>query len=63
MLINVKMPIIVVIFNIYEPDKFDTQLSWAWKKFYNLGAWFFGICSDVYGPVQKILFLFYIDYM
>ena len=21
-------------FNIYEPDKFRAQLSWAWKKFY-----------------------------
>ena len=26
MLINVKMP------TIYEQDKFDAQLSWAWKK-------------------------------
>ena len=24
-------------FNIYEQDKFCAQLSWAWKKFYNLG--------------------------
>ena len=31
-LINVKMPTI-------EQDKFHAQLSWAWKKFYNLGAW------------------------
>ena len=23
-------------FNIYEQDKFLSQLSWAWKKFYNL---------------------------
>ena len=28
------------IFNIYEQDKFRAQLSWAWKKFYNLGACF-----------------------
>ena len=35
MLINVKMP---TIFNIYDHDKFYAQLSWAWKKFYNLGA-------------------------
>ena len=27
-----------VVFNIYEHDKFYAQLSWAWKKFYNLGA-------------------------
>ena len=25
-------------FNIYEQEKFHAQLSWAWKKFYNLGA-------------------------
>ena len=25
-------------FNIYEQDKLPAQLSWAWKKFYNLGA-------------------------
>ena len=24
-------------FNIYEQDKFLAQLSWVWKKFYNLG--------------------------
>ena len=33
MLINVKMH-----FNIYEQDKFRAQLSYAWKKFYNLKA-------------------------
>ena len=26
-------------FNIYEQDKLRAQLSWIWKKFYNLGAW------------------------
>ena len=26
-------------FNIYEQEKFHAQLSWAWKKFYNLGPW------------------------
>ena len=25
-------------FNIYEQDKFHAQLSWAWKKIYNLEA-------------------------
>ena len=25
--------------NIHEQDKFHIQLSWAWKKFYNLKAW------------------------
>ena len=39
MLINVKMPTIVGIFNIYEHDKFYAQMSWAWKKFNNLGAY------------------------
>ena len=24
---------------MYEQDKFRAQLSWAWKKFYNLGIW------------------------
>ena len=38
MLINDKMPTIVCIFDIYEQDKFCAQLSWAWKKFYNLWA-------------------------
>ena len=23
----------------YEQLKFRAHLSWAWKKFYNLGAW------------------------
>ena len=27
-------------FYTYEHLKFHAQLSWAWKKFYNLGAWF-----------------------
>ena len=39
MLIKVKMPTIVG-FKIYEQDKFRAQLSWAWQKVYNLGAWF-----------------------
>ena len=25
-------------FNMYEQEKFHAQLSWAWKKFYNLEA-------------------------
>ena len=37
MLINVKMPTIVVNFNIYEQDKFDAQLSWAQKSFITSG--------------------------
>ena len=33
---NVKMPTIfgILTIYIYEQDKFDAQLSWAWKKFY-----------------------------
>ena len=27
-------------FYSYEHLKFHAQLSWEWKKFYNLGAWF-----------------------
>ena len=40
MLINVKNANNCWHFNIYEQDKFRTraQLSWAWKKLYNLGA-------------------------
>ena len=32
------MPTIADFFNIYEQDKFRAQLSWAWNKFYNIGA-------------------------
>ena len=43
MLINDKMPTIFVgIFTFYEQDKVRAQLSWPWKKFYNLGAWSWG---------------------
>ena len=27
-------------FSVYMQLKFHAQLSWAWKKVYNLGAWF-----------------------
>ena len=40
MLINVKMPTSFWHFYIYEQDKFHARLSWAWKKFYKLRAWF-----------------------
>ena len=26
-------------FHIYKQRKFHAQLSWAWKRFYDLGAW------------------------
>ena len=41
MLINVKMPTIVGILTFMSrmQDKFQAQLSWAWKKFYNLRPW------------------------
>ena len=38
MLINVKMPTIVGILRFMSRMKICAQLSWAWKKFYNLGA-------------------------
>ena len=28
----------LLVFNIYEQVRFHAQLSWAWKKFYNLWA-------------------------
>ena len=37
MLINVKMPTNFWHFNFCEQNKFRAQLSWVWKKFYNLG--------------------------
>ena len=39
LLINMKMPTAVGIFMFISREKFHAQLSWAWKKFYNLGAW------------------------
>ena len=33
-------------FYTYEHLKFLAQLSWAWKKFYNLGAWIAGTTFD-----------------
>ena len=47
LLINVKMPTI----NIFEHDKLHAQLSWAWKKFYNLGARY---QSDINIPVFTV---------
>ena len=37
-------------FKIYKENKFHAQMSWAWKKFYNLGACpksHLGICSQL----------------
>ena len=36
-------------FYTYEHVKFHAQLSWAWKKFYNLGPWFKSIFKHGYG--------------
>ena len=33
-------------FSFYEQGKFYAQLSWAWKKFYNLGACWLDNCVD-----------------
>ena len=35
--------------NIYEQLKFCAQLSWAWKKFYNLGPEHFSFISITHG--------------
>ena len=36
---------ICLYFSFYEQLKFRAQLSWAWKKFYNLGARLFLLVS------------------
>ena len=51
MLINDEMPTIIGIFNIYEHDKFQAQLSWAWKKFYKLGARFLLLYQNNFEPL------------
>ena len=38
---------------IYEQEKFHAQLSWAWKKFYNLGA-SAGMIYKAYGNIILI---------
>ena len=37
-------------FNIYKQDNFRDQLSWAWKKFYNLGA---SVVSSLLSPIAS----------
>ena len=37
------------IFYIYELLKVYAQLSWAWKKFYNLGPWYLSRFTAVPG--------------
>ena len=32
-------------FKIYKQNKFHAQLSWAWEKFYNFGAWICAFCA------------------
>ena len=39
------------IFYTYEHFTFHAQLSWAWKKFYNLGPWFI----TVWAKLKEIL--------
>ena len=41
-------------FYIYEQDKFRAQLSWAWKKFYNLRAWLSEHSLAAYAISMKI---------
>ena len=41
-----KMPTIVDIFIFISRINFiEFQLSWAWKEFYNLGAWIYTLGS------------------
>ena len=40
LLIKVKIPIILGHSNIFEPNKLLNQLSWGWKKLFNLEARF-----------------------
>ena len=45
-------------FNIYEQDKFCAQLSWAWKKFYNLGPSnpnIFSLVSSLHTSYENIV--------
>ena len=37
--LNLKFLLIFAISVFMSILKFHAQLSWAWKKFYNLGAW------------------------
>ena len=39
LLINVKMPTIIGILTFMSRNRFHAQLTWAWKKIYNLEAW------------------------
>ena len=49
-------------FKIYKQNKFHAQLSWAWKRFYNLGArsscawteYYLGLCSAFIHSVVSI---------
>ena len=36
-------------FHIYDKNKFQTQFSWAWKQFYNLGVWLNTFSNDKRG--------------
>ena len=42
-------------FHIYKQRKFHAQLSWAWKKFYNLKARTIS-CNNVKINIKKIAF-------
>ena len=43
-------------FNIYEQDKFCAQLSWAWKKLYDLGARSISLFNSSYAGKFSMLF-------
>ena len=49
--------LLVGIFSFYEQLKFPAQLIWAWKKFYNLGAWFVECAQQKYRLFPETLLL------
>ena len=53
--------------SVYEWLKFRAQLIWAWKKFYNLGAWFWTMrrintnyCTTFKGPFAMARLIIFI---
>ena len=46
-------------FNIYEQDKFHAQLSWAWKKFHNLGPRPLALIKSNYFHLTEAASLFF----
>ena len=52
------MPTIVGIFIfISRINLIKFQLSWAWKEFYNLGAWFYTLGSTCQSQVNTLIII------